>query len=33
MEIIKSLEVLLEDKKVGTLALTSNRQAVFQYAP
>lgn len=31
MEIIKSLEVLLEDKKVGTLALTSNRQAVFQY--
>ena len=31
METIKSLEVLLEDKKVGTLALTAKHQAAFQY--
>ncbi len=31
MKIIKSLEVKLEDQKVGTLALTSHRQAAFQY--
>ena len=31
MEAIKSLEVRLEDKKVGTLALNPNRQTAFQY--
>ena len=31
MEEIKALEVFFENRKVGTLALTPERQAAFQY--
>ena len=32
MEPIKALEVTFENRKVGTLALTADRQTAFQYA-